>query len=76
MPSVTVFSSPNGFPTAIAQSPTLIFVESPNFAFGQGPFPSILSTAKSVKKSCPISFAFNFLPLVKPTTTLSDPFTT
>ena len=76
IPSVTVFSSPNGFPTAIAQSPTLIFVESPNCAFGQGPLPSILSTAKSVKKSCPISFAFNFLPLVKPTITLSDPFTT
>ena len=57
---MTVFSRPKGLPTAIAQSPTLIFVESPKVAFGQGPFPSSLRTAKSVKKSWPTSFAFNF----------------
>ena len=33
IPRVTVFSKPKGLPTAIAQSPTSIFVESPNIAF-------------------------------------------
>ena len=64
IPRVTVFSSPKGLPTAIAQSPTLIFVESPNFAIGQGPFPSSLITAKSVSKSCPINFPLYFFPSV------------
>ena len=48
---MTVFSSPKGFPTAIAQSPTFILSESPSGALGQGPFPSNLITAKSVSAS-------------------------
>ena len=51
MPKVTVFSRPKGLPTAIAQSPTLIFVESPKIALGHGPFPSSLIIAKSLIKS-------------------------
>ena len=65
IPRVTVFSSPKGLPTAIAQSPTLIFVESPNSAFGQGPLPLIFIIAKSVKRSLPITFPFTFLPFFK-----------
>ena len=48
IPRVTVFSNPKGLPTAIAQSPTFIFDESPNIAFGQGPLPCSLITAISV----------------------------
>ena len=70
---MTVFSSPKGFPTAIAQSPTAIFDESPNSAIGQGPLPSSLITAKSVSKSCPINFPLYFAPFDKPTINFSDP---
>ena len=76
IPSVTVFSSPKGLPTAIAQSPTSIFVESPNIAFGQGPLPSSLITAISVSKSCPINFPLYFVPFYKPTIKFLDPLTT
>ncbi len=56
MPAVTVWSRPNGFPTAITQSPTSILLESPNVAAWR-PVASILISARSVSGSVPISLA-------------------
>ena len=67
IPRVTVFSSPKGFPTAIAQSPTFKLSEFPNWAVGQGPFHLSLITARSVKESSPTTFPSTLLPSDKPT---------
>ncbi len=56
-PRVTVLSSPKGFPTAIAHSPTLIFVESPSTATGSLRDGLILRRATSVRGSAPTTFA-------------------
>ncbi len=47
-PRVTVLSRPNGFPTAMANSPTLRREESPSVATGSFPGGWIRSTATSV----------------------------
>ena len=73
---LAVFSSPKGLPTAIAQSPTFIFEESPNIALGHGPSPLSLIIAISVSKSCPINSPLYFFPFDNPTINFSDPLTT
>src|SRR5437870_5476187 len=59
IPEVTVPPRPNGLPIANTQSPTRVFVESPQFAAGSGPFGSIFSSARSVTASRPMTWACN-----------------
>ncbi len=60
MPTVTVRSSPNGLPMAIAHWPTRSRSESASSAAGSGAGASTFSTARSVFGSRPTSFAGNF----------------
>ena len=69
--------NPRGFPTAIAQSPTCIKLESPKIATGKiSSFVSTLTTAKSVISSVPFTSPINCLPSFKVTVTLSALLTT
>ena len=56
-PRVTVLSSPNGFPTAIAHSPTFNLVEFPRTATGSFRDGLIRRRAISVRGSAPTIFA-------------------
>ena len=56
MPSVTVWLSENGLPTAITHSATFSFEESPHGITGR-PVRSIFSSARSVHESTPMIFA-------------------
>src|SRR4029077_18803329 len=58
-PSVTVRSSPKGFPTASTHWPTRTADESPNFALGRGWSAVTLRTAKSVSRSLPTTCAIS-----------------
>ena len=57
MPAVTVLPSPNGLPIAMIQSPTRTPSLSAKVTAGNGLSPSILSSARSVFWSRPISSA-------------------
>ena len=74
-PTVNVPAScPNGFPTAIAQSPTRISSASPNASDGSGPswsFGSTFRTATSVAGSCPTISALSSDPSESVTVTSS-----
>src|SRR5439155_1037952 len=63
IPAVTVACRPNGDPTASTQSPTWTRSESPTFAARNVPLPSSSrSTARSVFRSSPTTFALCLLP--------------
>jgi len=74
-PTVTVCSSPKGFPMATTHSPTSKRSESPKFNTGSF-FASILMTAKSKVGSVPRTFAGNVRPSERVTVILSAPSTT
>ena len=57
MPAVTVLPRPKGLPIAITQSPTRTVSLSAKVTAGKGPSPLILSRARSVLESRPISSA-------------------
>ena len=77
MPRVTVLSSPRGLPTAIAQSPTCTWSESPRAATGRESSPSsIFTTARSVTSSAPSTVPSKRRPSLRVTVTRSAPFTT
>ena len=61
MPTETDPPSPNGFPIAITHSPILLFSELPNLTNGRSVFVLILSNARSVLSSTPITFALKDL---------------
>src|SRR5574340_545248 len=67
--SVTVRSSPKGFPTARTHWPTFTPVESPKRAAGRGWSAVTLSTARSVSGSLPITWANNLVLSEKRTST-------
>ena len=58
MPAVTVFSRPKGEPIAATHSPTLAFEGSPIRTVGRF-LASIFTSATSVRRSTPITFAWN-----------------
>mmetsp|Transcript_1145 Transcript_1145/g.2772 ORF Transcript_1145/g.2772 Transcript_1145/m.2772 type:complete len:222 (+) Transcript_1145:429-1094(+) len=91
MPSVKVLSSPNGFPTAITQSPTPKLFESPSFTDGRrAPTKSSLkrcaepsesssvirTSARSAASSAPTIVPSYLAPFVKLTRTRLAPATT
>jgi len=73
MPRVTVRPMRNGLPTAYTGSPTRTLVLSANGNVGSPP-PSILSSAMSVRRSLPISFAANLRRSVSSTVMASAVF--
>ena len=76
IPKVTVLSNPNGLPTAIAQSPTWTLLEEPKGAIGKSLPALILTTAKSVTSSIPLTLPSKVRPSFKRTVTLSALSTT
>src|SRR5882724_9449472 len=67
IPVVTVPPRPNGLPTARTQSPTRVLSELPKVTVGSFAEASILSRARSVFASEPISFAAYSWPVIKVT---------
>lgn len=75
IPKVTVLSKPKGLPTAIAHSPTCIWLESPRVATGRS-LPLILTTARSEGSSTPFTSPWKVRPSCSLTVTLSAFLTT
>ena len=75
MPTVTVWSSPNGFPIAITGSATLRLLEAPSGMLGS-PLASIFRSARSVSGSLPTSLAEKLRPSDSVTSIDEAPSTT
>src|SRR6059058_389019 len=76
MPAVAVCVSPNGFPIATTQSPTLRASESPNGSVGSGRGALTWRTAISVLSSLPTTLASNSSSVAMRTRIFSAPLTT
>ena len=75
IPTVTVWSRPNGLPIAITGSATRSAVELPSAIAGR-PVASTLMTAMSVSGSLPTSLAASFRPSLRVTSMALAPSTT